>query len=46
MLHNIVENLNMANLQIQPAVKPSAKQIFNNGQPSHDGDRTIFEVMT
>jgi hypothetical protein len=21
-------------------------QIFHNGQPSHDGDRKIFEVMT
>jgi hypothetical protein len=21
-------------------------QIFHNGQPSHGGDRTIFEVMT
>jgi hypothetical protein len=21
-------------------------QLFHNGQPSHDGDHTIFEVMT
>ena len=25
---------------------PFATQIFHNSQPSHGGDRTIFEVMT